>query len=76
MNPTLAVDEKLVEKARKVARERGTSLNSLIRQYLETLVGQRGGAFLAQELERQWKASPGRSKGKRIRREDAYSERV
>ncbi|MBI4815856.1 MAG: hypothetical protein HY791_06350 [Deltaproteobacteria bacterium] len=52
------------------------SLNSLIRQFLETLAGHRGGEQLVEELENQWKRSSGHSKGKRIRREDAYSGRA
>lgn len=50
MNITLAVDEKIVERAREVARQQGTSLNALIREYLEKLAGQRSGADLARDI--------------------------
>ena len=37
MNITLSIDEKTAKEARKAATEMGTSLNQLIRNYLETL---------------------------------------
>jgi predicted HicB family RNase H-like nuclease len=36
MNLTLAVDDRLVEQARKVAESQGKSLNQVIREYLES----------------------------------------
>jgi hypothetical protein len=39
MNITLSVDEQTVEKARETARNQGTSLNELIRRFLEQLAG-------------------------------------
>lgn len=35
MNITLSVDDRLVEEARKLAQVRGTSVNQLVRDYLE-----------------------------------------
>src|SRR2546427_2103101 len=55
MNLTLSVDDKLVEKARQVASRQGTSLQALVRQYIETLAGPREGAALVQRLEEQWR---------------------
>ncbi len=37
MNLTLSIDERLVERARKVARAMGKSLNQLVREYLSEL---------------------------------------
>lgn len=37
MNITLSIDEKTAQEARKVAADMGTSLNQLVRNYLETL---------------------------------------
>lgn len=37
-NITMSIDEELLKKARKVAIERNTSLNNLVREYLTTLV--------------------------------------
>ena len=39
MNLTLSVDEQLVARARKKAESMGKSLNQLLRDYLQTLVG-------------------------------------
>ena len=36
-NITLSVDETLLDRARDVARERGTSVNALVRDFLERL---------------------------------------
>lgn len=36
-NVTIAIDEALLRDARRIAAERSTSLNSLIREYLERL---------------------------------------
>lgn len=76
MNLTLSVDEQIVERARAAARAQGTSLNALIRQYLESLSGGRGPSEVAAALERLWEQGPGDGGGKRHRREDAYSERL
>ena len=51
MNLTLAIDGKLLERARKVAHHRRTTLNSMIRQLLEEAVGTQNGASLARELD-------------------------
>ena len=40
-NITLSADERLLERARREAARRGTSLNQLIRDYLEELAGER-----------------------------------
>ncbi|HVK88693.1 MAG TPA: DUF6364 family protein [Kofleriaceae bacterium] len=77
MNLTLSVDEQTVERARAVAQEQGTSLNALIREFLERLAGRPRGAEIAGELRRLW-AQPGarsRSEPYRFRREDAYDTR-
>ncbi len=40
MNITLAVDDKVVNEVRKIAQEMGTSLNQMVREYLEQLTRQ------------------------------------
>lgn len=75
MNLTLSVDDRLVERAREVARQQGTSLNALIRDYLEGLIGQVGGDEILAEFEAMW-AEPGNSGGKRFTREELYDERL
>jgi hypothetical protein len=76
MNLTLSVDEKTVERARQVAKAQGTSLNSLIRQYLQSLAGESEADELVAKLDQLWEDSPGNSGGKQITRADAYLERV
>lgn len=39
MNVTLSVDDRLVERARRVAHASGTSLNQMIREYLAQVAG-------------------------------------
>jgi hypothetical protein len=76
MNLTLAVDEAMVERAREVARQQGTSLNALIRAYIEQLAGQTSGDQLLAEFEQLW-ADPGDSGGKyRFDRDELYSDRL
>ncbi len=78
MNLTLAVDEEIVEKAREVARQQGTSLNALIRDYIERLAGNPSGAVIAARLRTHWEEDPpGRSAvGWRFDREELYEERL
>lgn len=75
MNITLSIDEQLVERARAVAREQGTSLNALIREYIEVLAGQRGAKTVLEQFETLW-ATPGNSSGKRFERDEIYEERT
>ncbi len=75
-NVTLALDERVLERARAVAREQGTSLNALIREYVEHLAGQRDAAETAREWRRLWAEGAGNSGGRRFRREDAYEGRL
>ena len=75
MHLTLSVEDGLVERAREVARQQGTSLNALIRDYLEGLTGQLGGDEILTEFEAMW-AEPGNSGGKPFKREELYDERL
>jgi len=76
MNLTLAVDEDVVERARKVAEAQGTSLNALIRRYLEDLAGLQHGAAVAAEFRRLWAEGRGNSGGWKWNREELYEERL
>ena len=78
MNLTLAVDEQTVERAREVARQQGTSLNALIREYIEELAGQPTGVQVAAMLKAHWESDPpGRSEpGWRFNRDEIYEERL
>ena len=81
MNLTLSVDDKLVEKARQVAARQGTSLQALVRKYIETLAGSREGAALVQRLEEQWREADKHlrdhpPKSYKFDREQLYEDRV
>lgn len=76
MNLTIAVEDDLLEEARNLARRRGVSLQELLREHLRTLVGERNGVEVADELLELMKTHGGHSGGRRWRREDAYEGRA
>ena len=69
MNVTLSIDEQVVAKARQVAAIRGTSLNQLIRDYLEDLTRPGDVDSAIGELDVLWSLSAGRSRGPWTREE-------
>ncbi len=76
MNITLSVDDQIVDQARKVAREQGTSLNELVRRFIAGLAGKGSPGDRARELVSLFAQHPGDSHGVRISREDAYTGRL
>ncbi|MCA9515576.1 MAG: hypothetical protein KC635_11590 [Myxococcales bacterium] len=73
MNLTITLDEDLLNRARAVARSRGMSLQALLREQLERLVGQPSLDDLATELESRWGSA--RALSERLpRRADIYDE--
>jgi len=74
MNITISMDDVLVEKARALASRQGTSLQEMLRRYVETLVGADPVDAVVDELMELFETSGGRSDGYRFRREDAYDE--
>jgi hypothetical protein len=72
MNVTLAIDEKLLARARDLALKRRTTLNQLVRDYLERLTTPEGAPTVAAEFERLWAEHEGHSGGRPWRREDLY----
>ena len=63
MNVTLSIDEQVVARARQIATVRGTSLNQLIRDYLEDLTRPGDVKTVLEELDALWADSTGRSRG-------------
>ena len=61
MNLTLSVDEQLVERARKVARAMGKSLNELVREYLRNLADDEDAKRDIEELRALSRRGKGRS---------------
>lgn len=75
MNLTLSVNDEVVLKARKRAEQLGTSVNQLVREYLEELAGKSDPKGDAEEFERLSKISQGDSKGWKFDREEAHERR-
>lgn len=75
MNITLSVDDRLVEEARKLAQARGTSLNQLVRDYLEGLVRPHNTEAYGMELRRLTAEGGGRSEGWRFDRDELHGRR-
>ncbi len=72
MNITLAVDDEVIHKARRQAEQLGTSVNQLVREYLEQLAGKPDPLRDADEFEQLSKSSQGDSKGWKFNREEAH----
>ncbi len=73
MNITLSADKELVQKAREYAALRGTSLNQLIREYLENIAAMGDKESKAREFERLARDCGGISpEGYTFYREDAH----
>jgi hypothetical protein len=71
-NVTLAIDEATLEAGRRYAERPQTTLNGLIRELLvKAVIADRDGAV--QEMFRLMDAHPGRSRGRRWKREDLYA---
>jgi plasmid stability protein len=73
-NLTLSVDDDVLRRARIRALERGTSVNALVRDYLETFVGPdevRRALDAIVEISERSQASSGPG-GRRWRRDDVY----
>jgi hypothetical protein len=72
MNLTLAVDDRLVEQARKIAESQGKSLNQVIREFLEELTSPTTAAGEMEELRRLSLEGQGRSKGWKFNRQEIH----
>ena len=75
MNVTLSIDDQTLARARSLAQRRGTSLNQMIRDYLDTLTASDPSRAVA-ELERLWREEEGDSSGWTWNREEAYDRPV
>lgn len=72
MNLTLAVDDRVVEEARRAAESMGKSLNQVVREYLEHLATPDDIEADIAELKRLSEESPGDSRGWRFNREEIH----
>ena len=73
MNIALSADQKLIEKARLFAKKQNTSLNNLIRMYLQSLGSEKEKAAKAKEFADLAQQFSGRSsQGFKFTRDDIY----
>jgi hypothetical protein len=72
MNITLSVDDDVILRARRRAEVLGTSVNQLVREYLEQLAGKSDPTEDAAEFERLSKLAHGDSRGWRFDREEIH----
>ena len=75
MNVTLAIEDQLILEARRRAEAMGTSVNQLVRQYLEQLVGKSDLKADASEFQRLSRAARGNSCGWKFNREELHERR-
>jgi hypothetical protein len=59
MNITLSADERLIARARAYAQAHGTTLNQLVRDYLQRITGELSPEEVAEEFVRLAKLAPG-----------------
>ena len=75
VNLTLSVDDELLLRARQRADALGTSVNQLVREYLEQLADRRDPAADAAELERLSLRAEGDSGGWKFNRDELHERR-
>jgi len=69
-NVTISIDDDLLVRGRNFAEKRGTSLNALLRQFLEEVTTSSDAAV--DEMIESLRTSGGNSGGKKIDREDLH----
>ncbi len=75
MEITFSVDDKVISKARRRAEVLGTSVNQLVREYLEQLAGRSDRKKDAEEFVRLSRLSSGNPKGWKYNRDEAHERR-
>ena len=75
VNVTLSVDEQVLVRARERAAALGSSVNQLVREYLEQLAGQANPAADAAEFERLSLLARGDSRGWKFDRDELHERR-
>lgn len=72
MNVTLSVDDEVLRQARRCAEALGTSVNQLVREYLEHLAGKNDPQAAAAEFERLSRLARGDSQDWKFNREELH----
>ncbi len=76
MNITVSIDDRLLDRARELARKRDTSLNQMIRDYLEEVTASSAPEHQLEDLERMWREDNPDSGGRGWKRGDLYDRPV
>ena len=63
MNVTLSIEDRVVAEARRIAAARGTSMNQLVRDFLNGLTRQQDVESVVAELQELWAKENFRSEG-------------
>ena len=69
MNVTMSIDERVVAEVRRIAAARGTSLNQLVRDYLNELTRVDDAESVIERIEALWAEESYRSRGSWTREE-------
>ena len=72
MNVTLSVEDEVIEAARQRAKVLGTSVNQLVRDYLEQLAGKSDPDADAAEFEKLSRMANGNSRGWKFDRDELH----
>jgi len=75
MNVTLSLDDDVLKEARRRAEAMGTSVNQLIRDYLEQFAGKSDPGAAAKEYIRLSRISNGDSRGWKFNRDELHERR-
>jgi hypothetical protein len=75
VNVTLSIDDKVIQRARRRAEALGTSVNQLVREYLEQLAGKTDPNADSAEFERLSRLAQGDSRGWKFDREELHQRR-
>ena len=75
MNVTLSIGDEILQEARRRAEAMGTSVNQLVREYLEQLAGKSDPNADAEEFERVSRKSRGNARGWKFNREELHERR-
>ena len=75
VNVTLSIDDEVIQEARRRAEAMGTSVNQLVREYLERFAGGTDASANAAEFERLSRAVQGNSRGWKFNREELHERR-
>ena len=75
MNVTLSIEDEVIQRARAKAEAMGTSVNQLIRDYLQQLAGKSDAAADADEFARLSHLAHGDSRGWKFDREEVHQRR-